>query len=467
MKYSGNFSVIFFVMAAIATNFLGCKTPNTDTPVISIDRQPQSINVTEGSITESLSVEASITQGKSLKYQWYSNATASNKNGSLIQGATNANFTIPNDLNTATASHYYYYVVVSANGAESKTSDAAVVTLQHSPGGSWALSVAPLSKEEKGVEIRICTVCGLTADSRPFEGFASASAVYAYLADSQPLAAPANGADADNFIYLPVVINLGNSMLNSAAEDTPWRTLLDALENADKFVALDLSASISPAEFNPGRDTANGKNKVVSMILPATASSIAGGTFSLPIFRYFTALTEISAENVITIGDSAFACTYGSTANTTDCNKVTSVSFPKAQTIGEGAFRGSQKLVNVYFPEVSNISLEAFYQCPALNSMVFPKAITIGNSAFLMSSLVSAEFPAATSIGNNVFMVCQQFKELILGYNGVVTLGNSSVFTMTHTNLVIKVPANQVENYKSAGGNWDTSLTDRIVAIGQ
>ena len=50
-----------------------------------------------------------MTGGVDLSYQWYSNLTASNSDGTLIEGATTANFVIPTDL---TADSYYYYSVM-------------------------------------------------------------------------------------------------------------------------------------------------------------------------------------------------------------------------------------------------------------------------------------------------------------------------------------------------------------------
>jgi len=83
-------------------------------PVIAINDQPAATtNVTTGSITGSLSVSASVTQGETLSYQWYSNTTYSNTDGSEISGATSASFTIPATLAAGT---YYYFCVVNATG---------------------------------------------------------------------------------------------------------------------------------------------------------------------------------------------------------------------------------------------------------------------------------------------------------------------------------------------------------------
>ena len=89
-------------------------------PVITITTQPASATVTEGSISGSLSVVATVTEGATLTYQWY-------QNGTPVVGATSASFAIPNGL---TVGNHEFHVVVSAEGATSVTSATAVVTVE-------------------------------------------------------------------------------------------------------------------------------------------------------------------------------------------------------------------------------------------------------------------------------------------------------------------------------------------------
>lgn len=93
------------------------NSANTGTSTIKINKQPAaSTTVTQGSISGSLTVNASVTKGKTLSYQWCSSKTGNNPPvGTKIQGATNVNFTIPKDLKAGT---YYYFCIVSAEGAE-------------------------------------------------------------------------------------------------------------------------------------------------------------------------------------------------------------------------------------------------------------------------------------------------------------------------------------------------------------
>ena len=111
--------------------FLRIEKQSSDpTPVISIITQPAATtNVTAGSITDSLSVVASVTQGATRSYQWYSNTTNSNTEGTAIPGATNATFAIPTTLTASGSPYYYFCEIRSTGGASSVSSNVATVTV--------------------------------------------------------------------------------------------------------------------------------------------------------------------------------------------------------------------------------------------------------------------------------------------------------------------------------------------------
>ena len=96
-------------------------------PLITISTQPAgTTNVTAGSISGSLNVSASVTQGAALSYQWFSNTTNSNSGGTAISGATSASFTIPTTLTIGT---YYYFCELTAPRAASVRSNVATITV--------------------------------------------------------------------------------------------------------------------------------------------------------------------------------------------------------------------------------------------------------------------------------------------------------------------------------------------------
>jgi hypothetical protein len=94
-----------------------------DEIIVTISTQPAAKTiVTEGSITGSLAVTASVTPEVALNYQWYRMSNIYTP----IFGATDAAFMIPTDL---TVGAYYYFCSVSATGGNSVTSNIATVTV--------------------------------------------------------------------------------------------------------------------------------------------------------------------------------------------------------------------------------------------------------------------------------------------------------------------------------------------------
>lgn len=93
-------------------------------PEITITAQPQDTVVTEGAITESLSVTATSTG--TLTYQWYSCENVNGKSPVKIADETDDEMDIPDDLTEDT---YYYFVKVTVDGIASINSDIATVTV--------------------------------------------------------------------------------------------------------------------------------------------------------------------------------------------------------------------------------------------------------------------------------------------------------------------------------------------------
>lgn len=93
-------------------------------PTVDITAQPQSAQVTEGSISGKLSVSAQ-SEG-ALNYQWYVCSDEQGNNAAKVAGETNATMSIPTDL---TAGSYYFFVKVIVDGIASTNSDVATVTV--------------------------------------------------------------------------------------------------------------------------------------------------------------------------------------------------------------------------------------------------------------------------------------------------------------------------------------------------
>jgi plastocyanin len=155
---------------------VGTVAVNTPaTPVITITTHPAAnTTVTQGSITGSLSVAATVNPSATLSYQWYSNTTNSNTGGTVISGATSASYTIPTNLNAGT---YYYFCELLAAGATSVRSNVATVTVNAPIGidnllfSDVAIYPNPCTtfviiKNAAGADLKIINMLGETIEQR-------------------------------------------------------------------------------------------------------------------------------------------------------------------------------------------------------------------------------------------------------------------------------------------------------------
>ncbi|MHC6201899.1 leucine-rich repeat domain-containing protein [Breznakiellaceae bacterium SP9] len=191
-----------------------------------------------------------------------------------------------------------------------------------------------------------------------------------------------------------------------------WHNLLAALNDARKFVALDLSACTMDGKiFDPrvginAEDLNAGASFIVEIILPNAATSTAASTSENNItFRYFTNLRKAEG-NVTDIGAYTF----------TGKTRLTTVSFPKAINIGRSAFYNCGGLTTVSFPSAMSIGQWAFFLCGGLTAISFPEVMSIGENAFQScSGLTTATFPEADSIGSEAFASCSKLTSVTLG----------------------------------------------------
>ena len=194
-----------------------------------------------------------------------------------------------------------------------------------------------------------------------------------------------NGGSENDPVYLPLRIILS---------ETNWRLILAAIENAGKFVDLDLAECTRTASNFGGGLRSDGTfdpiytlsaANVVSLVLPDAAVSIVSGNVVLgAIIDPFTSFSKLRAVSgkVTSIGDYAF---YGHTS-------LTSVDFPVVTDIGNDAFYECTSLVSVSFPEATKV--RGFNDCTNLVSVSLPKATEVGGFDNC-TSLVSVDFPEA------------------------------------------------------------------------
>jgi hypothetical protein len=221
-----------------------------------------------------------------------------------------------------------------------------------------------------------------------WEALAPAADVGDYIDD---MVGDGYGAAATNPIPLPLAINLsGNG----------WTDLLSTIAGKDKYIALDLTdCGMGGTVFDPQSGASDvGESKIVTLTLPTAATSIKEGTWwDNPSFEHFTALTELRAFAVETVGVGAFA----------ECPVLETVSLPAAKTIGEYAFYVCTALAKANLPAATSIGDGAFSNCHALATVSLPAVTTIGYAAFAYCyALESASLPAAKTIGEYAFAGC-------------------------------------------------------------
>ena len=162
-------------------------------------------------------------------------------------------------------------------------------------------------------------------------------------------------------VPVKVSINLASNGLSS---------LLNVLYSRNSYVALDLSGSTGMTTFNLGTSS-TGKNRIVSFVLPVTATGITNGDSLSPTFQYFTSLKSITGVNVTTLG--AFSFHERSSLETSN--------FPALTTVGNYAFSRCTGLTSITIGNiVTSIGSGAFRDCTGLTSITFSG--TIASSGF-------------------------------------------------------------------------------------
>ena len=141
-------------------------------------------------------------------------------------------------------------------------------------------------------------------------------------------------------------------------------------------------------------------------------------------------------------------------------SSLQSIRMPKAEIIGESAFRACRELwsadmpavielgksalggcsiISIHLPEAKKIGEGAFCWCSSLHEAYIPKAETIEKEAFsYCMSLYSVDMKSAKYIGEKAFESCNRLKEVYLGA-AAPTLADDA-FEGCSDELVIYVP---------------------------
>lgn len=198
-------------------------------------------------------------------------------------------------------------------------------------------------------------------------------------------------------------------------------------------------------------------NAIVNLFIPACITKIGRNAFD-SCNNLESVIFEENSK-IIELGNFTFY----------KCAKLKNVDFGEnnqLETIGQQSFAQCKLLEKVDLKgnnKLGKIDFMLFSGCSALQEFIIPSSVTeIKNSAFSgCISLTSIVVPSGvTSIALSAFSGCTNLTEVIIESQLPPTLGES-VFSSCSGDLLIYVPAEAVESYKST---W-TQYADIIKAI--
>ncbi|MDR2444696.1 MAG: leucine-rich repeat protein [Spirochaetaceae bacterium] len=257
-----------------------------------------------------------------------------------------------------------------------------------------------------------------------------------------------SGRKVDAPVPLPVNLNLSDTGGNG------WKDLLAVIQEAGKFVSLDLSdCTMGGTTFDPDSTNSTGKNRIVSLTLPEVATSIKSSS----AFKQFSNIRRVAGKHTDSIGSYAFE----------QCYSLTSVDFPAAKTINNRAFYQCTALTSVSLPSATSVGDNAFYQCTALTSASLPSAESIGASAFYgCTALAPVSITSVKSIGNQAFYGCKALRSAIL--LAATSIGDSAFLNCTGLEQVSFPVITKIDKYafRNCGSLKSVTLPASLTSVG-
>jgi hypothetical protein len=269
------------------------------------------------------------------------------------------------------------------------------------------------SVEVEGLEITTPYIFSLQLIKNGEGGLAKKANVKASSANPAAVipAALASATGSGDLTTDPRVVTVAGLDLSIKANIT---AVMSALVNDGKtYYSLDLSGCGAPEWMRI--DPLEGAEKVVKLVLPGSTAAIAESlSYYDSTFGLYTNLREISGANVTAIRAKAFY--YN--------EKLTTVSFPKAETIGERAFANTG-LLSATFPSVKTIGERAFDSAEDLTELAFAAVHTIGEMAFSDCANLATITAKPKVLGRQFAKYCHKITGIYNdseNYPGVATL---------------------------------------------
>ena len=262
-----------------------------ETPVITVEFEPNNQITTEGKIIESLLYQVSVSDGSTPSYQWYQCDDAGRTNARAIEGATRMGFDLPKDL---TEGKYYYYCVASAEGAQSTTSRVTTVTVKKAyhfavtadptEGGTVTAAVGSNSNVTSAIE---GTNIRLSATAN--EGYIFAG----WTVDGNIVSAEAN--------YVFTMPTADTAVTATFTRPLPGKVVVDGIDLVNGDTDHTITCGDGTAVYDPDTQTLTLTNAEITY--PSDTSRCAGiyiSGFTSPV-----TVTPVG-ENSITLTDTAY-----------------------------------------------------------------------------------------------------------------------------------------------------------------
>jgi hypothetical protein len=347
---------------------------NAATPSITVQPAATTSVTIGGTVT--LTVSATKTDNGVLTYQWYSHSTASNSNGSIIDGAKSYNYTTPNTL--AIGNHYYYCVVTNTiaengdggNKIAPKASDVATVII-HLPVVSISAIPGVIPPAIGGTPVTAIDSAqyrGNVTWSPPDSSFNAGTTYTAYI----------NLTAKEGFTLQGIAANFftveGAASVSYSA-NTEIVTVVFPATAFTSIVQLDTWLKGQPGNAPP-IDPYNVKLNVASLGGDAYTSGSLGHVLIKNNGKYIN--LDLSDSTFTVIDDLAFFDYYfdwdTGDGERENCETLVSVTLPNTvNSIGEQAFYGCIGLANITIPNsVTSIGNAAFGECTGLTSITIP-----------------------------------------------------------------------------------------------